>query len=104
MDKMSDNYAVKKRGFDKPSQDKRKSLVGQESKAKGSEIRKTIPEDSLVAAANKNAKIRFNKHASTSALQTNFLKVKEIVLNELIEKFPLVAIRSILPTNGLFLH
>ena len=91
MDKMSDNYAVKKRGFDKPSQDKRKSLVGQESKAKGSEIRKTIPEDSLVAAANKNAKIRFNKHASTSALQTNFLEVKEIVLNELIEKFPLVA-------------
>ena len=27
---------------DKPSQDKRKSFVGQESKARGSEIRKTI--------------------------------------------------------------
>ena len=38
----------------------------------------------------KGAKIQFNKHVATTALHTNFLEVKMLVIKGLIEKYPLV--------------
>mmetsp|Transcript_122223 Transcript_122223/g.239952 ORF Transcript_122223/g.239952 Transcript_122223/m.239952 type:complete len:95 (-) Transcript_122223:500-784(-) len=67
---MSSKYNVKKRGFEKPAQnEQRKSSLTHQSRSK-EEFKNKIPEDSLVAAANKGAMIRFNRQATTTALQT----------------------------------
>ena len=88
---MSDSSITKKGGLEKfPSQKRQKEGRKGRILSRGQDGQTKIPETSVVAAANKSAIIRFNKSASTTALQTNFLEVKEVVLIDLIERFPLV--------------
>ena len=90
---MSSNSLVKKTSNEKLSSAKKMRDGRRDGRVGGQDGQYKIPEDSLVAAANKGAKIKFNKNALTTALQTNFLEVREIVMNDLIERFPLVAPR-----------